>query len=79
MELIDENELNEFIYGTTDKKKLQLIKRGLSISIVNKLSEEKQIENLEIDKNNNIFANADLNIYIDELDDYEKFEIRKYL
>lgn len=79
VELIDENEYNEFIYGTTDKKKLQLIKRGLSISIVNKLSEEKQIENLEIDKNNNILANADLNIYIDELDDYEKFEIRKYL
>lgn len=79
LDLINENEYNEFIYGTIDKKKLQLIKRGLSISIVNRLSDEKQIENIEIDKNNNILANTELNIYIDTLDDYEKFEIRKYL
>ncbi len=79
VELINEDEYNEFVYGTTDRKKLQLIKRGLSISIVNRLSDENQIENIEVDKNNNISANKDLKLYINKLDDYEKFEIEKYL
>lgn len=77
--LIEENEYNEFVYGTKEKKKLNLIKKGLSISLVNKLNDEKQLDNLMLDKYNNIIANEELYEYINKLDDYEKFEIKKYL
>ena len=77
--LIEENEYNEFVYGTKEKKKLNLIKKGLSISLVNKLNDEKQLDNLMLDKYNNIIANEELYEYIYKLYDYEKFEIKKYL
>lgn len=77
--LINENEYNEFVYGTNEKKKLNLIKKGLSISLINKLNDEKQLDNLMLDKYNNIIANEKLYEYINKLDDYEKFEIKKYL
>ena len=77
--LIDEDEYNEFIYGTTDINKLNLIKKGLSISLVNRLNEDNQLENLRMDEYNNLLINDDLKNYISELDDYERFEIEKYI
>ena len=40
---------------------------------------QKQLDNLMLDKYNNIIANEELYEYINKLDDYEKFEIKKYL
>lgn len=77
--LIDEDEYNEFIYGTKEHKKLNLIKKGLSISLVNKLNEDSQLDNIEMDEYNNLLINDNLNEYINKLDDYEKFEIEKYI
>ena len=79
VDLISEDEYNEFVYGTKNKKKLLLIKRGLSISLVNRLHDDNQLNNIDMDSNNNIKANKLLENYIDKLDDFEKFEIRKYL
>lgn len=76
--LIDEDEYNEFVYGTKERKKLNLIKKGLSISLVNKLKEDNQLDNIEMDEYNNLLINDNLNEYINKLDDYEKFEIEKY-
>lgn len=77
--LIDEDEYNEFIYGTKDVNKLNLIKKGLSISLVNRLNEDNQLENLRMDEYNNLLINDDLKNYIIQLDDYERFEIEKYI
>lgn len=77
--LIDEDEYNEFIYGTKDASKLNLIKKGLSISLVNRLSEDNQLDNLSMDEYNNLLVNDNLIKYISKLDDYERFEIEKYI
>lgn len=77
--LINEDEYNEFIYGTKDDNKLNLIKKGLSISLVNKLNEDNQLDNLKMDEYNNLLINDSLIEYISKLDDYEKFEIEKYI
>lgn len=77
--IIDEDEYNEFIYGTKEYKKLSLIKKGLSISLVNKLNEDNQLDNIKMDKYNNLLKNNKLDEYINKLDDYERFEIEKYL
>ena len=79
LELIDEDEYNEFVYGTKDYKKLSLIKKGLSISLVNKLNDDNQLDNIEMDEYNNLLKNNKLYEYIDKLDDYERFEIEKFL
>lgn len=77
--LINEDDYNEFVYGTKDYKKLNLIKKGVSISLVNKLNDDNQLENIKMDQYNNLVANDNLYEYINKLDDYEKFEIKKYL
>lgn len=77
--LIDEDDYNEFVYGTKEYKKLNLIKKGLSINLVNKLNEDNQLNNIKMDEYNNFLANDDLYEYINKLDDYERFEIEKYL
>lgn len=77
--LINEDEYNEFVYGTKELKKLNLIKKGVSISLVNKLNDDNQLDNIKMDQYNNLMANDNLYEYINKLDDYEKFEIEKYL
>lgn len=79
LNIIEENEYNEFVYGTNEYKKLSLLKKGLSISLINKFDNDKQLGNIETDKYNNIIYNKELNEYINKLDDYDKFEIEKYL
>ena len=58
---------------------LNLIKKGVSISLVNKLNEDNQLDNIKMDQYNNLLANDSLYEYINKLDDYERFEIKKYL
>lgn len=79
LNLINEDEYNEFIYGTKELQKLNLIKKGVSISLVNKLNEDNQLDNIKMDQYNNLLANDSLYEYINKLDDYERFEIKKYL
>ena len=77
--LKDEEEYNSIIYGTNDVKKLELIKKGISINIVNKLDEDNQIKNLTFDSNNNLQSNLEFDKYKNNLDDFLQFELNKYL
>lgn len=79
VELIDEEEYNSIIYGTNDMKKLELIKKGIAINIVNKLDEDNQIKNLTFDINNNLQSNLEFDKYKNNLDDFLQFELNKYL
>ena len=79
MEFISQEEYNEIVYGTNDKKKLNLIKKGLTYNLISKFEKDNQIENLSFDQYNNIIINNKFKEYRDSLDDFLKFEINKYI
>lgn len=79
MEFISQEEYNEIVYGTNDKKKLNLMKKGLTYNLINKFENDNQIENLSFDQYNNIIINDKFKEYRDTLDDFLKFEINKYI
>ena len=77
--ILTKEEYQMIVYGTTDKKKMDLIKMGLTINVINRLEEDKQIENIEIDINNNLSANDKFYAYKKEVDDFYRFELDKFL
>jgi len=77
--LINPDEYNLFIYGTTDKNKIALTKYGLNINLVSKLETDNQLDNLQFDNFNNLIANEDFNLYLETLSDFQRFEIQRYL
>ncbi len=77
--LIEENEYNIYIYGTKNRDKIKLTKYGLNVSLVSRLDNDQQLENLYFDKFNNLIANTKFRGYLDSLDDYSRFEIERYL
>lgn len=77
-EKISEEEYNKMIFGTNDQEKLKLLKLGLDLNIVNKLANDNQLDNIVFDKNHNIELNEDFKKYINENDDFIKFEFNKY-
>ena len=77
--LLNIDEYNEIIYGTKDNKKLNLIKMGLTINIINRLEDDNQLENLKIDKNGNIIPNEKFITYANKVDDFYHFELNKFL
>jgi len=78
-ELINSDEYNLFIYGTTDENKIALTKYGLNINLVSKLETDNQLENLQFDSFNNLSANENFNLYLETLSDFQRFEIQRYL
>ncbi len=51
---IDNTTYNLFIYGTEDENLIKLTKTGLSMSLVQKLQDANQIQNLSFDNNGNL-------------------------
>ena len=78
-ELLTLEEYQLIIYGTTNAKKLQLVKMGLTINIINRLDDDEQFENISIDDNNNLFANDTFEQYKQGVDDFYRFELSKFL
>lgn len=78
-ELLSVDEYNNIIYGTTDSKKLSLVKMGLTINVINRLEDDGQLENISIDINNNLYANARFEAYKQGVDDFYRFELNKFL
>lgn len=77
--VINTDTYNMVVYGTNDKSKLNLIRLGLSLGIINKLENDEQLTNLTVDETNRIIANSAFNKYIDNLDDLTAYEIGKVL
>jgi Superfamily II helicase len=78
-ELIDTEEYNLYIYGTSDEHKIALTKYGLNISLISRLSEDKQLINLEFDNFNNLTANEQFFEFLKKVDDFYRFEILRFL
>lgn len=77
--LISEEEYNTYIYGTTNKDKSSLRKIGLSGSLISRLEEAGQLNNIKIDEFNNIVINQQFEEYKNSVDDFYRFEINKFL
>jgi hypothetical protein len=78
-ELLTLEEYPLIIYGTTDSRKLQLVKMGLTINIIYRLDDDGQFENISIDDNNNLSVNNAFKRYKQGVDDFYRFELNKYL
>lgn len=78
-ELLTIDEYNIIIYGTTDYKKLSLVKMGLTINIINRLEDDGQLENISVDVNNNLYSNDKFKEYKERVDDFYRFELNKFL
>jgi superfamily II DNA or RNA helicase len=70
-----------YIYGTTDEKTINLVRFGLSISVISKLQDDGEVDNLEIDKNGNLKSKNEVEFekYLKKQPELFQFEIRKYL
>lgn len=79
LNMISEEEYNKVIYGTNDLMKLNLIKTGLSLTLINKLQTDNQINNITFDQNNNIIGNEEFEVYKNRLKGFYRFEIDKFL
>jgi hypothetical protein len=77
--LISADEYNRYIYGTTDEKKIRLTKYGLSVGIISRLEEDGQLDNLEFDEFNNLRATPALEEFLLTVNDFYRFEIRRYI
>ena len=78
-ELITEDEYNLYIYGTKNKKKIELTKSGLSISLTSRLDSDNQIENIHIDDYGNLNGNIEFERFVDSIDDFYRFEINRHV
>lgn len=78
LELIDETEYNEFVYGTNDEKKLLLLKMGLSPTTM-KFIEENALENEYSLENGAIKVTNKFTDLLRKQDDYMRFEIGKFI
>lgn len=77
--LLSQDEYHIILYGTVDPKKLRLVKMGLTISIINRLETDKQLNNIFIDANNNLYGNEEFEKYKQSVDDFYAFELSKFL
>lgn len=76
--IISNQYYNSLVYGTNNETKLNLLKQGLTINVINKLDSDNQIQNIIIDENNIASGNKQFEEYKETLDDFFRFEIDKY-
>lgn len=79
LKLITEKEYDYVVYGTNDEKRINLIKTGLSFSLIAKLQKDKQLKNINLDKNNNLAVSLEFSEYMEGLNGFYRYEIEKYL
>jgi len=77
--MIRVDEYNRYIYGTTDERKIQLTKYGLSVSMIARLEADGQLGNLQFDDFNNLRATSAFEDYLLTVNDLYQFEIRRYI
>ncbi len=78
-DLISKDEYNIFIYGTTDQKKIELTRSGLTISLIGKLESDDQLKNIEFDSFSNLVANEEFKRYLLTINDLNRYEMNKYI
>ena len=77
--ILSEDEYYEILYGTTDRKKIYLVKTGLTINLINRLEKDNQLQNITFDRNGNLVTNALFDAYLKGADDFYRFELSRFL
>lgn len=77
--LINKEDYNLYIYGTSNEQKIALTKYGLNISLISRLSEDKQLNNVAFDPYNNLTANEKFKDFLKTVDDFYRFEIMRFI
>lgn len=77
--VLSEDEYYEILYGTTDRKKIYLVKTGLTINLINRLEKDGQLKNITFDKNGNLVTNDLFEDYLTDADDFYRFELSRFL
>lgn len=78
-ELISNEEYNFTTYGTEDDFEVRLVKQGLPIHLVSKLTRDQQLKNLTFDENNIVHCSSGFSEYYQTLDDFYQYQIDKYI
>jgi hypothetical protein len=77
--LISKEDYHIYIYGTIDVKKIELNKYGLNIGLISRLQNDDQIKNLYFDEFNNLKASEKFIEYLNTLNDFQSFEIKRFI
>ena len=77
--ILSEEEYFEILYGTTDRKKIYLVKTGLTINLINRLENDNQLKNITFDRNGNLITNDLFSAYLKKADDFYRFELSRFL
>ena len=77
--LISSEQYNMLVYGTNDSFKLMLAQQGLSLSVINKIINDGQQNNIYVDPYKNLRYTSDFETYMEAQDDFFKFTLSKIL
>lgn len=77
--LISQDEYNLSVYGTNDKKRINLIKTGLSLNLINRLQKDDQLKHIKMDNNNNLVTDLNFENYRNKMRGFYRFELDKFL
>ncbi|WP_431807683.1 hypothetical protein [Lysinibacillus sphaericus] len=78
-EILSENDVNIFNYGTEDINIISLQRLGFSRNLINKITNDSKLDLFIFDENNNLKNTEELQAYLKVLNGIEKFEVEKYL
>jgi hypothetical protein len=76
--IIKQEDLDLYFYGTNDEKELKLLKRGISHLVFKKIKDEDLLDEILFDKNNNLAASDKMKEFIDKQEGIEKFELEGF-
>lgn len=79
MKIIGEDEYNYYTYGSKEPAMLPYAKSGLSLSTINFLKDNNQLDNLYVDENNVIHGDHSFVTFYRSLDDYMQFTISRFI
>lgn len=79
LELVTEEEYNLFVFGSTKRDNAELVKLGLSGSLINRLDKDEQLVNMSVSKFGEISINTEFRKYLVQQDDLMQFEVKKYI
>ena len=75
---IDQDQYYTFIYGATDKRSVELIQAGVSLSLIKILKESNLLDDIGLDSYGNIKIGDRLQGFSKQVDDYTGFEIGQF-
>ena len=77
--VISQEDYNVITYGTNQQNKIQLVKLGLPIHVIDRLDRDDQLRNLNINDVGNLVPNESFKDYLRGLDDFYRFSLEKVI